>query len=633
MLLNNTFFIINNNIQSDNLRKNQNILPEKNINFTGLTRDLGNKAFHYEDSIIKQVDKYPNADGVVGSLPSEWINRIPEEQRSEKIKNLHKEFKIIVCNIRKNYNADNASNEMNKAFHEAGILTNKQKLTLKKIDGGSFGMVYLLNICPDEKSDKYVIKVFDNTRTSYVSHGAPTEINRGIYWAKNAGRNSQRAPFYFGDIKAGYMINKYISYDAKKPERVISENFFGLQNMDDGPKDNDYNKINGWCIDYGGLLIDNRLLANNKTARWVYKQIYKIPENQRQQAWDDFFTNEKYKNNEDIKVGLAASLRLLQDKEQNFLLLAQKGNNTIKEELAQSLNYLSEKKRAEGFIKIAENSDNSVKDILITHLTSLPLNTRAKGFYKLIEVSDNSIKEKLALNLLYLPPEKITNSFIKLCKNSENSTKKILANGINWLPEEEREKGFKSLTKDGDSSVKSVLAENIKILPLNKRTENFINLAKNADEEVKKKLANNLQHLPKENALEEFKKLAKNAKPPLKKVLIENSRFLPKEKRAEELKELAKESDNELKQAIAGAISALPDKDKADCFIQLAQNADTTLRSVLAQNLRFIPEEKKTVCFKKLAQDAEDITKARLSHEVYQLPVNDRDDCRKLIQC
>jgi len=68
--------------------------------FEGLTKKLSCQIFEKPEEIKKMVDKYTETDGVVGNLPHEWIQKIPEKNRGEVIKQLYKDLKATVINSR-----------------------------------------------------------------------------------------------------------------------------------------------------------------------------------------------------------------------------------------------------------------------------------------------------------------------------------------------------------------------------------------------------------------------------------------------------------------------------------------------------------------------------------------------------
>jgi hypothetical protein len=403
-----------------------------NINFKGLTTSLKKRAFSSEDSIIAEIKKYPNSNGIVGSIPAEWIEKIPKEERKDKIKNLYTALGEIFLDLRKQgqfaeENIENTSNKINKVLHNSGILAGDQKVKLKKLQPGKFGTGYLLdeNFAKDEKYGKYVIKLFHYIKSDNNFHGNNVEPNRALYWLKNAGKNTQRARLYFADLKNGFMVSQYIGRNAKKPQKKVSTKLLGIFSFDE----NTSNKIGDYYVDYGGIDVINPLLNNNKIARHINKQIFYTPETRRMDLW-----NKKYKdsnNNEDILTGLACAISSLPEGEQEicFEKLCQSKYSQVKEALAYNLEIFSYDTSLKYFELLAQNADNLVKIALINNLKNISRNERLNYFIQFAESSDNTVKLALTKKL-YLLRNKERSICFKLLANSSMCALRSIAKSL-----------------------------------------------------------------------------------------------------------------------------------------------------------------------------------------------------------
>jgi len=412
-----------------------------NINFEGLTKSLGKRAFPDEDSIIAEIEKYPNPNGIVGNLPAEWIEKIPKEERKDKIKNLYASFGQILSDLRikgqfKKENIEEASNQLNKSLHNAGILTGDQKIVLKKLGPGKFGTAYLLNenFDKDKKYNKYVIKLFHNIQAENHYHGNYIESNRAMYWLKNAGKQTQRARLYFADLKNGFMVSQYIDEFIEKPKKKAFPKLLGIFAFDD----NISNKIGEYYVEYGGMGIVNPILTNNKIARRINKMIFYTPENKRTDLWNKLYKDNS--NNDDILASLALAITYLPEKEQEtcFEKLSQRESNLVKEALAYSMKILPDNSLLKYFEQFSQNITNPVKVALIDHLKRIPANERSDYFKLFAENADNSVKIALIRKLRLLPEKERSGYFKLFAENADISVKQYLNHSLSDIPLDEQ---------------------------------------------------------------------------------------------------------------------------------------------------------------------------------------------------
>lgn len=318
-----------------NIKQQRGFCPQaQQQSFTGLTRYFSS-ACRSAEELVNAEKKYPNNQGVIGSIPSEWVQKIPKELRKERIKELYSSFKTIVDELSLNTNRTKiAKNILAEAMQKAGIIDNVDKINFDLLSQeGRFGATYSLKINLSEKETKnYVLKKFRSQKPCRISekhefiHGNYIEQNRAFFKQKDfysitrkggKSKNFSRSEWHradwpnilFGDIKSGYALFE----DAKSllpPPRRISWIDSGLQASDFNPG----NIKNFYYIDYGGIKIENLLVAQNKTARYVYRKI--INNSQPVHKLADYIKNaDKIPNTQDIYGGIIAVLFSLK---QNF---------------------------------------------------------------------------------------------------------------------------------------------------------------------------------------------------------------------------------------------------------------------------------------------------------------------------
>lgn len=309
------------------------------VNFKGLNKVLSRKAYENANEIKNEMIKYSNSNGIVGNLPAEWISRIPKNERATIVKELYADFKRLIKQFRRDENDRMFAYGLNNALHKAGLIGEQEKLTIKYLDNGNHGSGYHIK---GVFGEEFMIKIFHLSNQINHYHGNYTELNRAAYWKKNAGSKTQMVKFYFGDVDAGYMINKYIG--DKTPEyrqKTISEEIYGLKAYDSDTSPGQ-NNIKGYQTDYGGFIINNPVLSQNKTARYVYKKLYNLHLEERLYMATKLLTSSKFKNNKDIKLGLASSINLFpaSERAEQFNRLLQNADDNLKSVLDANRTYL-----------------------------------------------------------------------------------------------------------------------------------------------------------------------------------------------------------------------------------------------------------------------------------------------------
>ena len=448
LILNNTQscpFEFNNIFKKNEIPQDKFIKSrDKNVSFTGLSRILGKQALSLRE-ILKLIEKYPKAKGRIGSIPVEWVIKIPENERGTKIPELYEGLGQIAATLRYagqvGESVTKAEKDINSLFHRIGLLSEEQKIKLSKIENRTYGTGYQLGIEGDP--NQYAIKIFRD-KYAYLSHGNQIEASRAMFLRKNTeninagngdkANKSQFSRFHFDDAHNGYMLSQYIGDNKLPPAKKVDPILLGLYSVDSFLS---HNMKRGYSFDYGAFQIIFRLRAKSKIVRWIFKKILKTPQNERTRLWYSIYLNKAQSNYNDIVIGLAESISLLIEEDQIdcFKAIARNADKNIKEALAPQLRILPESERGEYFRAFCENANKNIKLILSRKLHCLPVTEMTKCFKAVAEESDNDIKVILARQLELVPLEDRAECFVILAKNANNDVKEILDCKLNFLPE------------------------------------------------------------------------------------------------------------------------------------------------------------------------------------------------------
>lgn len=316
---------------------------KSNPSFEGLTKSLSSKAFVSDQDIRLEMKKYPSSKGIVGSIPSDWVEKIPKEERADKIKQFYRYMGVLVSMFRDIGQSDalvkEYANAMTDLMQGLGLISEDKTVSLKRLDSGQYGTSYLFDC-----GEKYVLKVFHDVNIHSNFHGNYIETNRAAYWNKQAGRQTNRAEFYFSDLKNGYMFKSYIDKNSKKPQNIINSEIYGLEALDES---GEHNIINGHSFDYGGMAISSMILATNKTARYVYKKINNTKPDLRIKVFREIVDNKNCPNYNDRLLGLIAGMEIIKEKYTFEMIesLAKADNKTVKTLLNQYIDDMPPNKR------------------------------------------------------------------------------------------------------------------------------------------------------------------------------------------------------------------------------------------------------------------------------------------------
>ena len=212
-----------------------------NIGFNGITRAMSHKVFiDGKKDVLNYLVNREVKNTNVGMLPPCIFDKIKNLKTKEAaIKEFYKVFEDCANEIRAfkpsiqgsldEYNNRRPSvvvEKMRAILKKYNVLKNPENFDLKYIDKGEYKSAYIMQGLMDEKNGDIpcykVFHIIDNTPEwhKYKCHGNYAELNSAAYWKKEEGNYSDINRFYCGDMKSGYLIDRYIGDDIKKPQNI-----------------------------------------------------------------------------------------------------------------------------------------------------------------------------------------------------------------------------------------------------------------------------------------------------------------------------------------------------------------------------------------------------------------------------
>ena len=429
----------------------------KQNSFQGLTKCLKNKIYLDGQKDIELIlKKKANTNPIVGQLPNFIFKKLPKEGRREAILDILKTFDEVSNSIRGyvptddryifypslRHRPDSVNKLLSDTFRKYGILSRwDDDIDVQYIDQGGKGKVFKIEGLRDpDTEDEYVIKVFHQIKGKnwhpFKSHGCYAELNNGIYWKNHEGFDTHRGKFFFGSLGSGYMVSKFIDEDVPIPKRIVPEYKYGIKCTDEekeGPI-NGYNRIKGYNYDYGGMRVVNRIKNSNKVARQTLEKFREMKPENRVEAWDINFTD-RLKSNDKI-VGLALSIKYLNDK--NFYIdkCLQLKNSKVNQALAYVLKYLKHEDAIKYFEQLFQTDDETTQVILFNEI---PLLAKRKA-------GSTEMQDDINASLGEIIPERIYNFYMIAEKYAMPNTVEHLASFVYLLPENKIKQQYRKIT-------------------------------------------------------------------------------------------------------------------------------------------------------------------------------------------
>lgn len=417
-------------------------------NFHGLTKAMKKRIYLDGQKDIEEIMKsHPNTNPITGQLPDFIFRKLKPENRKEAIREILKAFDEVALairnyasseknsytfNMKARYRPDTVNEILTNVLSKYGIITKWDDITVDYIDQGGKGKVFKLEGLRDpDTEDEYVIKVFHQIKGEnwqpFKSHGCYAEINNSTYWREREGHDTQRGKFYFGSMKSGYMVSKYLDLDVSIPQRTVPEYKYGIKCTDeekDGPL-NGYNFIKGYNYDYGGMRVVNRIKNSNKVARYYFEKLKSLKHRDRPLYWEYEFSRSRHEpNRESIIAGLALGIKHMQDKASYMERCIAMNIPVVNQALAYVLKYMSKDEALKYFERLVKTDDKITQVILFNEI---PLLSKYRD-------ENEKIHDDININLKEIQTDRVYKYYTIAEKYAMPETIEHLASFVHLLP-------------------------------------------------------------------------------------------------------------------------------------------------------------------------------------------------------
>ncbi len=220
------------------LNPNKTTFNKDELNYGNLTDYIKHNVL-YADKLTDILSKYPNTPREIGELPEDWLNNIPEEERSSVKEGVY-----------------NAISEFQETKYIPGLENNLTKILGKKtkIDPeghkGTFGTVYQISV---EGAEDKALKIF-HTETIPMRdvHGEHIEPQMGLFTNQHS---NDFVKMYCGRISGmhnsdSFLLSQYLSKDTIPYNQTASEDGYVFISNDLAMNNNVINKK---IIDFGDV--------------------------------------------------------------------------------------------------------------------------------------------------------------------------------------------------------------------------------------------------------------------------------------------------------------------------------------------------------------------------------------------
>lgn len=543
--------------------KNNNV-KKRNISFgtasmvaiENLTKDLS-KRIYGKKGAMEIYSKHPFAEGIslgTTGLPQSWMSKIKDVSQFDLPKFCEKIGRIFTED-RHFSNIDNMKKSLLMLFKQFGIVNEEDKFDVTYLEKGFFGRAYKIDINDDSK----VMKEYRRSYRYHNNHGNFAEQNIAEYIDRYSGENTNVVKYHYGDSNNGIMLVDYISKDDKLPENMLELEDIGLGYDDGKPR----NLINGYIIDFGGMITVNNLVGNEEAQRTFQLLKYLEDNNQRRELFDRILADSQDENYKDKLIGLTHIIPYFPSAEQVDLYkkmyeFNDTGVNIALVENIKNLGFLN--KDNEVVRKLAETDDIQVKEIIAREIKHFPTDLTHSLMEKLSLEDNNTIKKYLARNLnsYYKNIEKRVSIYDNLMKGADTYANIALANALESLPLAERDIRFGQLMSLGDKIVDCALARNIEVFE--------------KDEAMMKKWIDKLMDVESVR---------------VRRALCESVKFMPEKLMRETFIRLLDETDQNAKEFLAETLTSIPGySSNWDWFDKIFEASGNAVKRELAKAMK-----------------------------------------------
>ena len=430
------------------------INTKKHTAFHGLTKKLKKRIFIDGQKDIKEIiNKRGDKNLIVGQLPESILKKLPKENLEGSIKEFYLVFDKISEELRQ-FNENNAKtiDEIRKRRYKStqqlleGLLL-KYKLAgrfddvdIEYINKGGKGAGYrIIGLRgQDTDEDELVLKNYHVIEGAnwqpFKSHGNYAEQNSAVYWMNNAGYNTQRGKFFWGNLRQGYMIIKYIDEDVRNPKHFIQPYGFGLKCTDEDIVTK-HNTCKSYSYDWGGVRVVNRIKNNSKTARAVLKKIRTCPEKYKTLEWERIYNVKKLDKSQKY-AGLAMSIKHMPNKNHYIERCLELNNTKANRGLAYVLKYLPYPDAVKYFEKLVQKDDTITQIILFNEIPLIAMENKNLNVHDDLKYMGSDIV-----------PERILDLYNIAEKYAQPDSIEHLASFLHLLPEEQFRPYYERLAK------------------------------------------------------------------------------------------------------------------------------------------------------------------------------------------
>lgn len=540
---------------------------EQKINFNAanlkqaeqLTNEISKRLYGKEGS-INVYNKFPKAEGItlgIDGLPKAWLDKI-KDISAFNLSEFLEQFGQIFTVDRHFSNIDSITKSLKIIFRKFGIINDNDKVNVTYLEKGFFGRAYKIDI--NDENPK-VVKEYKRRFRYHNNHGNFSEQNVAEYISRYSGSNTNVAKYYYGDTKNGIMLLDFISEKTPLPENIIELDEIGLDYDDGKPR----NLINGYIIDFGGMITISNLVGN-KEAQNVYRIFkYLDDDNEKLELFNNILNDKNNEKYTDKLIGLTHSIKFLPKDQQldSYKKMFEINDTNINIAIVENFkNFGIFWSDNEVVRALAESDDIAVKETIAREIKHLPSDLTHSLMEKYSHEDNNTIKKYLArnLNYYYKNREKRSEIFDNLMQNADIYANIALANSLENLTLLERDERFGKILEIGDPIVTSALARNIEIF--------------NNDENLSKKWIDRL--------MEETNVRVKRA-------LCESVKYIPDSLKEETFVNLLDVQDMNAKEFLAETLTSIPNYYKnPEWFDRIIEASGNSVKRELAKTLKTV---------------------------------------------